>query len=75
MKLDASDDQIVCDDDIENDLKGGESATSAGRSEEEITDMFQKEQLSPKKLNSQTLPTQNMKPLDIQTISIDSDKL
>ena len=65
MKLDASDDQIVCDDDIENDLKGGESATSAGRSEEEITDMFQKEQLSPKKLNSQTLPTQNMKPLDI----------
>lgn len=40
MKLDASDDQIVCDDDIENDLKGGESATSAGRSDDEVTDIF-----------------------------------
>ena len=55
MKLDASDDNIVCDDDIINDLKGGESATSAGRSDEgngAALDGFTKEQLSPKKMNS-----------------------
>jgi hypothetical protein len=55
MKLDASDDNIVCDDDIINDLKGGESATSAGRSDEgngAALDGFAKEQLSPKKMNS-----------------------
>jgi len=58
MKLDASDDNIVCDDDIDKDLKGGESATSAGRSEEEIegSALFNKDALSPKKINSQTVP-------------------
>lgn len=76
MKLDASDDQIVCDDDIDKDLKGGESATSAGRSDEEMNELeFSKSQLSPKKMNSSNVTGQPFKPLDIQTISIDSDKL